>query len=213
MAGQLETRPDKDWPSPLPGFEHIYRFWDTWHDRCSSKIMPGEYYVSNKDEIISTVLGSCISVCIRDPGVGVGGMNHFMLPGGADGGDAMVGASAKLGVFAMEYLINSILKQGGVKANFEVKLFGGANVLATGTDIGDNNVSFIRKYASMEGLKVVSEDLGGIHPRKLNYFPVTGKVMMKHLRPVQEQMIAEREKSYFADVKSEPAATGDVELF
>lgn len=190
----------------------MYRFWDTWNDKCSSKIMPGEYYVGNKDEIISTVLGSCVSACIRDPSAGVGGMNHFMLPGGADGAQVMSGSAAKFGVFAMEYLINSILKHGGLKANFEIKLFGGANVLATGMDVGNNNIEFIHDYIKMEGLTVISEDLGGIHPRKLNYFPVTGKVMIKNLRPVQEKIVAEREQSYVATVKAKPPA-GEIELF
>lgn len=196
----------------LNGFAHVYRFWDTWHDKCSSKIMPGEFYVGNKDEIISTVLGSCISACIHDPGAGVGGMNHFMLPGDMDGTQAMSGSAAKFGVFAMEYLINSILKHGGCKAHFEIKLFGGANVLATGMDVGTTNIDFIRKYIRMEGLTVVSEDLGGIHPRKVNYFPITGKVMIKNLRPVQEKMIVEREQAYVAATKATPSA-GEIELF
>lgn len=208
----MKKNSNRDWPTPLNGFDHVYRFWDTWNDKCSSKIMPGEYYVGNKDEIISTVLGSCVSACIRDPAAGVGGMNHFMLPGGADGAQNMSGSAAKFGVFAMEYLINSILKHGGRKANFEIKLFGGANVLATGMDVGNNNIDFIHDYIKMEGLSVVSEDLGGIHPRKVNYFPVTGKVMIKNLRPVQEKMVVEREQSYVATVKTKPSA-GEIELF
>lgn len=174
--------------------------------------MPGEYYVGNKDEIISTVLGSCVSACIRDPSAGVGGMNHFMLPGGSDGAQTMSGSAAKFGVFAMEYLVNAILKHGGRKANFEIKLFGGANVLATGMDVGDTNIAFIRDYMRMEGLNISSEDLGGIHPRKVNYFPLTGKVMIKNLRPVQEKMVAERERTYAAATRAKPSG-GEVELF
>lgn len=202
----VRKRKDKNWPVALPGFEHVYRFWDTWHDKCSSKIMPGEYYVGNKDEIISTVLGSCIAVCIRDPQIGVGGMNHFMLPGGTDGGQAIVGSSAKLGVFAMKYLINAILKNGGRKENFEFKIFGGANVMATRMDVGSVNIEFIRRYMSLEGFCITSEDLGTKHPRKINYFPRTGKVMMKHLRPVQGRIILERERAYAADARKKPAA-------
>lgn len=208
MVAKLQKRA---WPTPLPGFDEIRRFWDTWHDMCSSKILPGEYYVGNQHEIISTVLGSCISACIRDPAAGVGGMNHFMLPGGVDGAPAGGGACAKFGVFAMEYLINAILKNGGNKANFEIKIFGGANVLDTNMDVGVNNIKFIRDYMQMEGFNVVSEDLGGVRPRKLNFFPQTGKVMLKHLRPVQERVIAERERSYISEAQTE--AAGDIEMF
>lgn len=124
----------------------------------------------------------------------------------------MSGSAAKFGVFAMEYLVNAILKHGGRKANFEIKLFGGANVLATGMDVGDTNIAFIRDYMRMEGLNISSEDLGGIHPRKVNYFPLTGKVMIKNLRPVQEKMVAERERTYAAATRAKPSG-GEVELF
>lgn len=186
------------------------------HEVYSAKILPGEFYVSTQGEMISTVLGSCVSACIRDPIMGVGGMNHFMLPASKDELAALIKSSdaARYGNFAMEQMINSILKAGGKKNNLEVKLFGGGKVLAgmSTLDIGSKNITFVRAYVALEDLKVISSDLGDVYPRKVLYFPDTGNVKMKKLKSVHNRTIAEREDTYKQQINQEPA-TGDIELF
>lgn len=200
----------------LPGFEHINRYWDKVHDIDAAKILPGEFYVTREDELVSTVLGSCVSACIRDTQLGVGGMNHFMLPADKAAVDNSVDSdSARYGNHAMEMLINSILKAGGLKKNLEMKIFGGGRVLAgmTSIDVGQMNIEFIRHYAEIEKLTVVTEDLGDIYPRKVLYFPQTGRVLMKKLRKVHNDTLAKREKVYQEQLSHETVAADDIELF
>ncbi|MEM7762602.1 MAG: chemoreceptor glutamine deamidase CheD [Pseudomonadota bacterium] len=204
-------------PATLPGFEGLARAWNNTHNLCMTKILPGEYYVTTHDEVITTVLGSCISACIRDPMTGTGGMNHFMLPGDTTkslekwGG---VDASAtRYGVAAMEKLINDILKQGARKSRLEVKLFGGGHVLDMKLNaVGQRNIQFARDFAATEGLTITSEDLGDVFPRKVNYFPKTGKVMVRRLRALQKRVIADTENQY-ANTLTKKSEPGDIELF
>lgn len=199
-------------PPALPGFENIKRWWDRSCKQYTARILPGEYYVSREDELITTVLGSCVSACIRDPLIGIGGMNHFMLPHGTGiGNTAGNNAATRYGSFAMEHLINDILKQGGKRERLEIKLFGGGNVLAGMTDIGKRNIAFVREYLHTETLPVISEDLGGTHPRKVNYFPGTGKVMLKKLRRTSDKII-QREENYLHTLEETPVA-GEIDLF
>jgi len=205
------------WPEVLPGFSHILRFWDRAHEICSAKILPGEYYVTSSEESITTVLGSCVSACVRDPRTGVGGMNHFMLPGESRDQSSQAKSNSVLatryGIAAMESMINDILKLGARKDQLELKLFGGGKVLAMEINrIGDRNIEFVREFVKTEGLDAVSEDLGGTYPRKVIYFPRTGKVLMKKLRGLQSKVIADREKSYEKSVVAKPVATA-IELF
>lgn len=204
-------------PPPLAGFERINRYWDPVHAMHAAKILPGEYYVTRHDEGIVTVLGSCVSACVRDPIMGIGGMNHFMLPvnqndpsSGKWGGD--VDASTRYGSFAMERLINDILKHGGVRKNLEVKVFGGGRILAQMTDIGKRNIEFVRQFLALEGFRIASEDLGDVYPRKVYYFPATGKVRLMKLRSLHNNTIVEREVAYQHELEEKPVA-GDVELF
>jgi len=139
-----------DMPVAVRGFEHINRYWDHRHDMFAAKIKPGEYYVSLHGEMIATVLGSCISACIRDPVSGIGGMNHFMLPdnSGHSSGtweNTAVSTEARYGNIAMERLINVIIANGGIRKNLEIKIFGGGKVLNLITDIGGNNIDFVKK--------------------------------------------------------------------
>jgi len=209
---------DKDsWPAVLPGFEHISRTWDARQNSCASRILPGEYYVTTTDEIITTVLGSCVSACIRDPLIGVGGMNHFMLPGCTTqrmdrwGGDNCL--ATRYGIAAMEMLINDLLKLGSQRSRLELKLFGGGNVMSMDVNnVGDNNIQFVRQFVKTEGIPVVAEDLGEAFPRKVNYFPKTGKVMVRRLRSLQNQAVVDQEKSYERTfVKKQ--VPGEIELF
>src|SRR5690606_1295420 len=134
-------------PPTLPGFEQITRYWDTKNNIYAAKIIQGEYYVSINNELITTVLGSCVSACIRDKKAGIGGMNHFMLPGDKVSRDhwrsSPVSVAASYGTVAMERLINVILSHGGRRENLEAKLFGGGKVLNITTDVGKDNIEFV----------------------------------------------------------------------
>ncbi len=197
----------------LAGFEHIRRYWDNTHRTFAAKIMPGEFYVTRHDEAIITSLGSCVSACIRDRECGIGGMNHFMLPEAGDQRVARgvcISEAARYGSFAMEQLINEILKAGGKRGNLEVKLAGGGHVLANMTsDIGARNIDFVRDYLAKEGLEVIGEDLGGDAPRRVVYFPGSGKVRVKKLRGLS---VVTLERSYRDRISRRPVA-GDIELF
>lgn len=204
-------------PAAPRGFEHIKRFWDPTHSVMTAKILPGECYVTQEHEIVSTVLGSCISACVRDPVANVGGMNHFMLP--LQSGEKGISRTAAMdpalcyGNWAMEYLVNEILKLGGSKKRLEVKVFGGGRVLAgmSNIDIGRQNIDFVLEYLNNEGLKVVAQDVGDIFPRKVLYFPLTGNVKMKKLKTDRTREICNQERKYL-DSMAKPPST-DVELF
>ena len=200
-------------PPVLRGFEHVRRYWDRTHHTFAAKILPGEFYVTQSDEAVITSLGSCVSACIRDRIYHVGGMNHFMLPE-AGGSVALNGGcpseAARYGSFAMEQLINEILKAGGRRENLEVKLVGGGRVLANmTTDIGGKNIRFVQEYLRNEGFEVAGEDLGGTWPRRVVYFPATGKVRVKKLRG---QEVLSQERAY-QDRISHQHIEGDIELF
>jgi chemotaxis protein CheD len=203
-------------PRALPGFDAVNRYWDLQHDMPAAKILPGEYYVTNADEIITTVLGSCVSACIRDRARLVGGMNHFMLPA-SDSGDwggssSLTSTSTRYGNYAMEHMINEILKHGGQRRNLEVKIFGGGQMIQAMTNIGKRNINFVRQYLAVEGLQVVSEDLGDIYPRKIIYFPASGRVRLKKLMTMHNDTIVRREQAYQRDLRLHPLE-GSIELF
>lgn len=202
-------------PLVLPGFEHIRRNWNHTHNIFAARLLPGEYYVTLHDEAVYTTLGSCISACIRDRVACVGGMNHFMLPASADADgwkSTSLSAATRYGNFAMEHLINVILKNGGKRQNLEVKIFGGGRILANMTDVGLRNIEFAHDYIKTEGLKVVAEDVGSIHPRMVVYFPSTGEVKVKRLRSLHNNTIAEQEKKYISTIETKPVG-GEIELF
>src|SRR5690606_1770731 len=132
-------------PRALPGFEGIRRYHDA-SGRLIVKLLPGDYYVTRQDEVLDTVLGSCVSACIRDPRLSIGGMNHFMLPrpsgSGSDTWESLAGRATRYGSASMEQLINRILQAGGTRADLEVKIFGGGRVLSSLSDVGNHNVIF-----------------------------------------------------------------------
>jgi chemotaxis protein CheD len=215
----MQTIPD---PAQQPGkvfhgFEGINRYWDRQNHTYAAKILPGEFYVTTNDELIVTVLGSCVSACIRDPIFGIGGMNHFMLPQNANTGASKwendnLTTSARYGNVAMEHLINNIIKHGGNRDNLEVKIFGGGKILAQMTDIGNRNISFVLDYLNIEGFEIASQDLGDIYPRKILYHPLTGKVRLKKLRSLNNDTIITREKMYLNNLEAEPVE-GEIDLF
>jgi chemotaxis protein CheD len=162
-------------------------------------IQPGEYYVTKEDEVIATVLGSCISVCIKDELHGIGGMNHFMLPGDFRVEDVFNSNSARYGMYAMEMIMGDILKLGGDRQKLTAKVFGGGHVLNVATtknSVPATNIQFIKAYLSMEGIQVIKSDVGGFHGRKVLYLPRLGKVFIKRLVPDDDSKLAERERRY-----------------
>lgn len=210
--------PDRPQPKALRGFTDINRYWDKQQGVFAAKILPGEYYVSKEGELIVTVLGSCISACIRDPKNGIGGMNHFMLPLQHDIAAHTLGSkvseSARYGNWAMEKLINDILKNGGDRRNLEIKIFGGGKVLDSmqKIEIGLQNIEFVKRFIKEEGFRLAAEDVGGLYPRKVLYFSDTGSVKVRKLKSTRNNVLVEREKSYAHEIdKSSPA--GEIELF
>ena len=188
-------------------------YYDRTFDTDAAKILPGEYYFTNKDMLIVTVLGSCVSACIRDRVTGLGGMNHFMLPdGGGDG--SPVSASARYGTYAMEILINDLLKAGARRENLEAKVFGGGAVLKgfTAINVGERNAAFVLNFLKVEKIRVVAEDLNDIHPRKVYFFPRTGKVLVKKLMQTHNDTLVKRETEYASRLKVAPVG-GEIDLF
>jgi chemotaxis protein CheD len=178
-----------------------------WHVQLTQ----GETFVTDaSDEVLTTVLGSCVAACIRDPVVAVGGMNHFLLP---DGNDKHANALC-YGINAMELLINGIMKRGGVRSRMEAKLFGGANVMATLSEIGSRNAEFARRFLTDEGIRIVGGDLGGVLPRRIEYWPVTGRARQMTVGDEGEEVIrqelAQSGSRWTNHVNTDD---GDVELF
>jgi chemotaxis protein CheD len=165
------------------------------------------YVTTNGDELLTTILGSCIATCIRDPVAGVGGMNHFLLPD-SKGGDR---EARCYGVNAMELLINDILKHGGERSRLQAKLFGGANVVSALRDVGTRNAQFARKFLSDEGIPVLGGDTGGSFARRIQFMPVSGRARQAVVRGA-EMTLVERELVALHSKVRKPAAE-DVEFF
>jgi chemotaxis protein CheD len=193
--------------------EHLAsnRYFDRQFDVEAVKVLPGEYFVTTSEMMLVTVLGSCVSACIRDRERGLGGMNHFML---ADGDSEDQVASARYGTYAMEVLINHLMKLGARRSNLEAKVFGGGRVMATlsSSQVGDRNSSFVLKFLKTEGIPVKAQDLLDVHPRKVYFFPFTGRVLVKKLVRLHNDTVIRREKEY-AERLNEGPVSGDIELF
>lgn len=189
-------------------------YFDRHFNRQAVKILPGEYYVTTGDKMIVTVLGSCIAVCLRDKYTGVGGMNHFLLPNDGSNDTGLLTESARYGIYAMELLINHLLKMGANRTRFEAKVFGGGNVLRgmTVNNVGQRNAEFVLDYLQVEQIPVVARDLLGEFPRKVYFFPDTGQVLVKKIKTLHNSTISDRESEYRMRVKFTPKS-GDVELF
>jgi chemotaxis protein CheD len=205
------NRHKKEAGPPPPGKTRIFLRQFGAH---AVRLLPGETYTTDKrDEAIVTVLGSCVSACIRDPKTGFGGMNHFMLPESSTGqwGDTL-SAAMRYGNYAMEELINAVLKSGCSRKDMEIKLFGGANFTQGVTMIGTKNSDFAVRYLQNEGLKPVAMDFGGNLGRRIEYHPATGKVARLFLRGTGKDQVVEEERRYGAVLQSKPVE-GDVQLF
>ncbi len=194
--------------------EHLAgnRYFDRKFDAEAVKVLPGEYFVTATNMLMVTVLGSCVSACIRDREKGIGGMNHFML---ADSGDiSTISSSARYGTYAMEILINHLLKLGARKHRLEAKVFGGGRVMATlsSSQVGERNARFVKDFLATEGIAVAAQDLLDVYPRKVYFFPHSGKVLVKKLVRMHNDTLIRREKEYAARLAEAPVA-GDIELF
>lgn len=198
-----------------PGYlEHLAtnRYFDRTFDCDAVKVLPGEYFVTTADILLVTVLGSCVTACIRDRDKGLGGMNHFMLPDSSEG--CMLSSSARYGAYAMEVLLNHLLKLGARRSSLEAKVFGGGKVLASlsQAQVGEKNAQFVLDYLNTERIPVVAQDLLDVYPRKVYFFPANGRVMMKKLVRVKNDTLIEREREYQARLRRDNVQ-GDVELF
>ena len=195
-------------------FTHIRRMRDNRFPYEIASILPGEFFVSRDPMIVYTVLGSCISACIRDPVAGVGGMNHFMLPEPKEKAYDSWGESTRYGSYAMESLINEILKRGGLKRRLEVKLFGAGKIYESKIDIGARNAEWVVTFLRTEGWVPSKTDLGDVFPRKVYYFTDSGRVLMKKIERIKNQTIFDRESAYAAKIQSlKQQPEEDVTLF
>jgi len=189
------------------------RFFDVSMGAWVVKVFPGEYYVTKKaDEVLVTVLGSCVSACIRDPHRGIGGMNHFMLAEGEAGGWGGMGNAARYGNFAMEKLLNELLKLGCARKALEIKVFGGGNVTDSRNLIGTDNSDFVMRYLENENLSCAAHDLRGQYPRRIQYFPKTGRVI-RRLLTGGESNVVNRDENEYARRLTTNKPVGTIELF
>ena len=192
--------------------ENVY--FDNQFNVQAAKLLPGEFYATTQDMVLVTVLGSCVAACIRDRLSGIGGMNHFMLPDARDDGSP-ISTSARYGTNAMEVLINKLITMGAHRTLLEAKVFGGGNVLPgmTTMNIGEKNAQFVKRFLGNERIPIVASDLVDVYPRKVYFFPKSGKVLVKKLRTLHNETIFEREKEYGQQLVRGDAAAGEVELF
>ena len=199
------------------GYEEVlspHLYFDREHNAEAAKILPGEYYATARNMVLVTVLGSCVCACIRDRISGIGGMNHFMLPESGQDRNNPLGESARYGVYAMEILINQLLKMGAKRSNLEAKVFGGASVLRgfTVNNVGERNAEFVMQFLKTEMIPVLAQDLLDVNPRKVYYFPTSGLVRVKNLKQVHNDTIITREAEYNTRLHY-AKLEGDVELF
>lgn len=190
-------------------------YYDRRFNTQAIKVLPGEYYATQDDTMIVTVLGSCVSVCLRDRYSGIGGLNHFMLPHDSSHDEnSLIAASGRYGLYAMELLINQLLKMGAIRNRLEAKVFGGGQVLKNMTfmNVGERNVSFVFEHLKNESIPIISKDVLDTYPRKVCFFPKTGKVMLKKIHSLHNNTIIEREKAYLQEIDTKPVS-GAVDLF
>jgi chemotaxis protein CheD len=191
-----------------PG-EASFFFWDANFKNDAVKVLPGEFFVSDEDMLIVTTLGSCIAACLWDRERRIGGMNHFMLPEGQ-------GDSGRYGSYAMELLINELMKRGASRSTLEAKVFGGGAVIAamTSLNVGERNTQFVIDYLHTERIPVVSKDVLDTCARKVCMLPASGKVLMKRLAPTNADALVAQERAA-AEKAAAPQASGggSVDLF
>jgi chemotaxis protein CheD len=171
-------------------------------------VVQGEFAVVDEPNVVlTTILGSCVATCMWDSVAGVGGMNHFLLPGDEDTGSD----SVRYGVNAMELLINGLLQRGALRSRMQAKLFGGAHVIQNLSDIGEKNAAFATKFLQMEGIACAAQSLGGDRARRIRFWATTGRAGQMLLEATSpEAQMAERAKPA---PKPAASAAGSIELF
>lgn len=175
------------------------RFYSQTYKKNVIMLSSGEYFVSKNGEILHTVLGSCITVCIYDIEKKIGGMNHYLLPGMVHPDEILTSEVGRYGMYAMELLIGELIKYGVRRENLAAKLFGGGNILKfrkTDGDITGSNIRFAKKFLELEGIPIKSEDLGGYNGRKILFFTDTAKVLLKRFDVEKNQKILDNERAY-----------------
>lgn len=192
-----------------------HHYFDREFDISAVKLLPGEYYVTSRDMVLTTVLGSCVSACVRDSTTGIGGMNHFMLPEDADPTSRDAAAAMRYGAYAMEMLLNELLKGGARRERLEAKVFGGGAVLANMTmlNIGERNADFVLRYLQTEQVRIAAQDLRGSLPRRINYFPATGKVTVRKLRRQDDALLVQHDEQALAQSLFKQRGSNKVEIF
>lgn len=214
MQSAQGTAPQQPASGGSPPKSSLRRYFDSQLKATVVQIHQGDCYVSGEpDEVLATVLGSCISACVFDPIAGCGGMNHFLLPAGR-ASDSGNGASLSLryGSFAMEQLINAVLRAGGARDRIQIKIFGGANVISGMSDVGHRNASFVEEFIAAEGFKIAGKHLRGNWPRKVQFFPHGGQVRMREIKSGATNKIFEREIQSGPRIAT-PSDSGSIELF
>jgi chemotaxis protein CheD len=183
-------------------------FWDAHFRSEAVKVLPGEFYASNEELLVTTTLGSCIAACLWDRQRRVGGMNHFLLPD-AGGGN---GASGQYGAYAMDLLIGELVKRGAHRSSMEAKIFGGGAVIEgmNAINVGERNTQFVIDYLRTERIQIVSKDVLDIYPRKVCFMPVSGRAMVKKLPPAYASNLRGEQLAVKAPA---PAVGGTVDLF
>ncbi len=201
---QLRARPRR------PGEASFY-YHDSFFGNAAVKVLPGEFFVHDDDVLIMTTLGSCIAACLWDRERRIGGMNHFMLPDVGTGGDA----SGRYGSYAMELLINELVKRGATRATMEAKVFGGGAVISgmTSINVGERNTQFVLDYLKTERIAVVSKDVMDVYPRKVCFLPASGKAMVKRLAPASADAVVREERAAAQRVVPPASGAGSVDLF
>ncbi len=195
------------------------RYFDIHFNSNIVTIHPGEYYSTNEDVYISTVLGSCVSIAFFDSEAGLGGLNHFMLPSSSESGGMSERDAGVFGDYAMELLLNEMYKKGAKKSRLSAKVFGGGNVINSGSRpvcmTGINNVNFALGFLDREKIPVLAQDVGGIFPRKIFVHPLTKKVYLKRIQNSQTSLaeVRKREAEYAQLLKEEQAKRTDVVWF
>jgi chemotaxis protein CheD len=185
-----------------------HRYFDREFGVAAVKLLPGEYYVTSEDIVLTTVLGSCVAACIRDSTSGIGGMNHFMLPDEADPASRDSAASMRYGAYAMEVLLDRLFKAGAKRERLEAKVFGGGAVLANMTllNVGERNADFVLRYLGAERVRIAAQDLRGKLPRRINFFPLTGRVAVRKLQQQENALLVQREERELTQAMSKHQA-------
>jgi chemotaxis protein CheD len=196
-------------PPPVPGFEDAHRLWDPVHHRWTVRIVPGELFVTPHDESISTILGASLSVCMRDPVLRIGGMNHFILPILIDEATGVptrdTTEALRYGRSVMERLLSEVLRLGASRERLKAKMYGGYRHMQPGNGASEATITFARRYLREQGVPVVAEKLGAGHPRRLVYFPSSGMALMDRLPNRLVAAVAKREMQYVQSLIQRPS--------